>query len=162
MRRGERVLILCGLLVLLLGGCATLQEPGGQASSFRTLRRGSSPQEEGVVVVRTAEELKELWDRLHPRGVSKASPAVDFSQETVVGVFRGCLPNTCYRTEVRDVSRAGERALLWVVDTDPGAHCSCGMAITCPYHLVAVPKFDAEPEVRRTSKTTQCTPQRRP
>ena len=163
MRNGVRFLFLGCLAALGLAACATLHESSGApASSFRTLRRASGGEKQEVVTARTPEELKDLWSLLFANDKTPPPvPAVDFSKETVIAVFRGCLPNTCYATAVKQVSPAADGMTVWVEDTDPGADCVCGMAITCPYHLVAVPRFEGTAEVRRSTKTTICAPQRR-
>jgi len=165
MRIRQRIWIVGVVASACLAGCTLFRdrEGVGESSSFRTLRRGSGGDAAKVAVARTQEEYEALWAQLFRRDSSPPeAPAVDFAKETVVGVLRGCLPNTCFQTSVRQVTRAGDGVKVWVQDVDPGANCQCGLAMTCPYHVVAVPRFEGQAEVQRTTQLKECTPQRRP
>ena len=152
--------------VLALGAilhtaCASIREPlrgsGGSGVTIRTLRRGSMPHDSGLMTARNEADFRALWVDIHSNE-SKLPPLpeIDFDREMAIAIFRGCHSNTCYRVEIKDATISGDSMTVWVKETDPGADCYCGQAITCPVHLVAVPRVEGEVHQRTSRVTESC------
>lgn len=93
------------------------------------------------VVVRDSAAWQRLW--AEHIGSDAALPAVDFSRELVVGVFRGTQPNGCYTTAIDRVTRQGDRLTVHQVDRNPAADAICTMMMVAPVQLVAVTRAEA-------------------
>src|SRR5262249_24505771 len=68
-----------------------------QTQGPRTIEKGeqSNIEDARQVVVRTEAEWERLW---HQHAPDRPRPAVDFSKETVLGVFMGSRPNAGFNT----------------------------------------------------------------
>jgi len=108
----------------------------------RTIGKGDhtnigSPRE---VVVRTEEEFRALWSEHTP---DRPRPAVDFSKEMVVGVFLGSKPTAAYSVAIVGALEAKGALVVQYRVTQPASGAITAQVITFPYHLVAIPKYDA-------------------
>lgn len=125
------------MMALVVAGltAALLQAPG----AMRVVEKGdqSNVDEERQVVVRTSEEWTTLWRQHSP---DRARPVVDFSRETVVGVFLGSRMTAGFAVEIVDVaaSAAGGQVARYRV-TRPAQGTVTAQVLVFPYHLVAVP-----------------------
>lgn len=93
------------------------------------------------VVIKDSAAWARLWAE-HDGGATPL-PAIDFSRELVIGVFRGAQPAGCYSVGIERVVRLGDRLLVRQVDINPGPAVNCTMAIVYPAQLVAVARADA-------------------
>jgi len=97
------------------------------------------------VVITDSDAWARLWAE-HDGGAT-ALPAIDFSREDVIGVFRGAQISGCHGTGIDSVVRLGERSdgrlLVRQVDVDPGPGLVCTTAIVYPARLVAVARSEA-------------------
>jgi PrcB C-terminal len=120
--------------------------------TFRTIGKGpmSGIDASRQVVVRTAADWTTLW-RLHAPG-GQPMPAVDFSRETVVGVFAGTRPTSGYGVEIVRATDANGTLTVDYVETRPAPGAVTAQIVTTPYHLVAVPKHDGEVRFQDTGK----------
>ena len=109
---------------------------------FQTIDRTaySGVEEPASLVIRDAQTWADVWNR--HTGTTGKVPAIDFGNTIVIAVFRGVLPNLCYRTEIVDVCNVGSGLNVSRVDTAPGAGAVCGLSIVTPAHLIAVRRSD--------------------
>ena len=134
------------MFVLLI--VALLQSP----QTFRSIGRGpmSGIDEPRQVTVRTLADWTTLW-RSHAPG-SQPMPPVDFSRETVVGVFAGTRPTSGYGVEIVRAADVNGALIVDYVETRPAPGTVTAQVLTAPYHLVAVPKHDGEVRFQKTDK----------
>lgn len=94
------------------------------------------------IVVEDPAAFEELWAELQGDATpGDPAPAVDFATTEVLGL--ATLRNTGgYTMTITDVSERAGVVEAQAVLSVPGAGCMVTMALTQPYHLVAVPKSD--------------------
>lgn len=113
--------------------------------AVRTLDRGqySGLKEPMVLLVTDPGEWEEVWRR-HTAGVAKPSPApvVDFGQEAVVVVTLGERRSGGYSITVTGIRLEGDRLVVQVRQQSPPPGAITTMALTQPYHMVAIPRPD--------------------
>lgn len=143
-----------------LSACATTTAGGGgRPAALRTLKRGSVQAPTADRVARSAAELAQLWADAGLRG---DPPQLDFSKEMVVATFRGCLPNSCYGSHIVSFTSSGGGGEVWIEDVDPDPECTCALSITCPYHVVAVPRVEGNVGFHHRSASADCVRRGRP
>ena len=107
---------------------------------FRVLAEGfySSIQTESCEAVHGRDALIALWSRIGPNAPS-VLPAVDFTRETVVGIFLGSRSSGGYGVSV-DVTYRTQAGQIVIKEarTEPGPDCGVTMALSAPYILIAV------------------------
>ena len=123
--------------VMLMGMSMSAQTAGP-----RTIEKGDqsnidSPKQ---VVVRTDGDWTRLWQQHAP---DRPKPAVDFSKETVIGVFMGSRPNAGFSTAVVSAMEGGGALVIRYSETVPRRDAITAQILTFPYHLVAIPKATA-------------------
>jgi len=123
--------------------CLALLSVQNAAPRMRTIDKGtqSGIEEARTVVVRTADEWQKLW-RAHAAG--KPVPAVDFSQEMVVGVFAGQRPTAGYSVEIVGIRDENGGLVVDYRSGSPTRDAITAQVLTAPYDLVAVPKRAGE------------------
>jgi hypothetical protein len=89
------------------------------------------------VSVRTEQEWTRLWQQHKP---DRSRPAVDFSKETVLGVFMGSRPTAGFAVEILSAADADGALTVRYRETIPPPGAITAQVISAPYHLVSVPK----------------------
>jgi len=112
------------------------------AQAPRTIEKGdqSSIDSARQVVVRTEAEWAQLW-RQHAPG--RPQPAIDFSKETVIGLFMGSRPNAGFSTAVVSATEGGGALIVRYSETRPPRDAITAQVITFPFHIAAIPKATA-------------------
>ena len=156
-----QLLLAAAMLAGTVGCFATLGSASGGAERILplTLRRGSADLPSIDRVLRDKAAFEEVWISAR---IKAAMPQIDFSKEMVLLSARGCLPNACYRTRFVSFTIEGNGARAWLEDEDPSPHCFCALTLTCPYHLVKVPRLDGPVEFKHRLVRTDCVERRRP
>jgi hypothetical protein len=105
----------------------------------RTIEKGDQSNVESATqaVVQTDAEWTALWRRHAP---DRPVPPVDFSRETVVGVFMGSRPTAGFSIEVLSTLNVKGAFIVRYRETLVPAGAVTAQVLTFPYHLVAVPK----------------------
>jgi protease stability complex PrcB-like protein len=93
------------------------------------------------VVVRTADEWTKLW-RVH--GMDRALPKVDFTKETIVGVFMGSRPTAGFVIEIVGIADAHGARVVRYKETMPSREAITAQILTSPFELVAIPKVPGD------------------
>lgn len=102
----------------------------------------SAISEPRFVVIRDVTAWDALWNahtaNLAPR---PERPAINFSQNMVIGVFLGSHSNSCYRVTIESVVQFFSPSRIEVVyhETVPAAGAICATVITNPSSMVIVP-----------------------
>jgi hypothetical protein len=115
----------------------------------RTVDKGdfSNVDEAKQVVVRTDADWRALWRR---HAGERPMPPIDFSKDTVVGVFMGSRPTAGY--DIAITKTLEKDGTLWVFyrEKTPARGLVLAQVLTSPFHLVAIPKTASEVKFERT------------
>ena len=98
------------------------------------------------VVLRSRAEWDALW-KAHA-GLQPI-PAVDFSQEVVVAVFLGARRSGGFGAEILGTRREAAALVIEYRERVPAAGDIVTQAITSPFHIVRVPRFDGSIRFRK-------------
>jgi hypothetical protein len=130
-----RVLV-CAWLALMTSAMAA------QTSGPRTIEKGDQSNIDTAkqVVVRTEAEWTQLWRQHAP---DRPQPPIDFSKETVIGLFMGSRPNAGFSTAVVSAMEGGGALVIRYTETRPPRDAITAQILTFPYHLAAIPKAAA-------------------
>jgi hypothetical protein len=137
----------------LPGAVALLLAVGGiHAQETMKLRNLAQGQVSGIgeprrQVVQDPVIWAQIWAKHSAGQVPKPpAPKVDFQTEMVIVVTMGTKNTGGYAIEIKRVEPAGERLKIQVQQTSPPPDALVTMALTAPFHFVAVPKIDLKPE----------------
>ncbi len=114
---------------------------GERAVEIVSLAQGtySGVTDERVDVVTDEASFARLWREAHSGMVpAPEPPAVDFSSEIVVFVFMGTRTTGGYAIEVTGAVETAAELRVSVSRREPGPEDFVTMAITSPYHVVAI------------------------
>lgn len=119
---------------------------------FTTIARGtdSSYPSANQTVLDNSEHWSNCW-QLHTYDIEPPPPVppVDFSRYSVVAVFAGEKPTSGYSVEILKVETSGsqtqepEAIAISVRHRQPKAGEFVTEALTYPYHIIMIPKIDA-------------------
>jgi hypothetical protein len=132
---------------LLMIACSTESMSTLEQVPFVTLDKGftSGLRARKFVVIRTADEWKELWSS-HVSGSvpQKALPSVDFSTEMVVAGFLGEKMTGGYSVNITKVEENRPKRILTVTirGGEPGADSTVTQGLTQPFHIVKLKKIE--------------------
>jgi len=98
------------------------------------------------VVVRSQAEWDALW-KSHA-GVQPA-PSVDFSRELVAAVFLGTRHTGGFRVDITGHRREESTLIIEYVERVPAADGIVTQALTSPFHIVKLPRFDGPVRFRK-------------
>jgi hypothetical protein len=109
----------------------------------RTIDQGTTSyiDDARTVAIRDRVEWAALWRAHAP---DKPVPAVDWSQEMVVGVFLGTRPSAGFRVEIVGYREEGGRVVAGYRETRPGRDAITAQIVTSPYALAAIPRRAAD------------------
>ncbi|MDZ8069880.1 MAG: protease complex subunit PrcB family protein [Nostoc sp. DedQUE08] len=117
---------------------------------FTTIARGSDSgyQSASQMVIDNSERWIDLWQQ-HTSNAEPPPPVpqVDFTRYSVVAVFAGEQPTGGYSVEILSVETSGsqtqEQLAITVQHRQPSAGDFVTEALTYPYHIIRIPKIDA-------------------
>jgi protease stability complex PrcB-like protein len=113
-----------------------------QTSGPRTIEKGDQSNIDSAkqVVVRSGAEWAQLWRQHAP---DRPQPAIDFSKETVIGLFMGSRPNAGFSTAIVSAMEGGGALVVRYTESRPPRDAITAQVITFPYHIAAIPKATA-------------------
>ena len=133
------------MIAMIVALAAALAQPPSTPppATPRTIAKGdqSNIDETKQVLVRSDAEWTALW--LQHAG-DRPKPKIDFAKEMVVGVFMGSRPNAGYSTAVVSTTAAAGVLMVRYSETKPAPGAVTAQILTFPYHIVAIPKADAQ------------------
>jgi len=135
LNRVLRVFVCSWLIVMANAMHAQTQGP-------RTIEKGDQSRIERArqVLVRTETEWAQLWRQHAP---DRPEPTIDFSKESVIGLFMGSRPNAGFSTAVVSTMEGGGALGIRYTESAPSRDTITAQIITFPFHLVAIPKATA-------------------
>lgn len=114
---------------------------------FATVAKGSRSgiREPERLVLRSAPDWERLWERhTIPLQPPPPLPPVDFSQETVIAIFRGETEGG-FHVEIRRIEEQDGRLVVYYYAFSPPPHLPLGVAIRLqPYHIVKLARSALE------------------
>ncbi len=149
------------VLLTVVPACKTVEsvdtdrvEHGRESVPVRDLAHGSCAlAERKQLVIRDERTWSMIWAQLQGTPDATSSlPAVDFANELVVVMSQGQQMSGGFDIEITAVEDTGTELLVRARERIPGPYCMVTMALTHPYHAVAVPRtartvtFPAPPE----------------
>jgi hypothetical protein len=145
---GGALAIAIGLYFLTaITACSAENMSSVEQVSFVNLDNGfrSGVREPKFVVIKTVNDLKELWSS-HVSGSipSKALPSVDFQKEMVVAVFLGEKATGGYSVEITKIEETRQKRVLTVSirESKPAPDAMVTQALTQPFHIVKLKKLE--------------------
>jgi PrcB C-terminal len=99
------------------------------------------------VVVRSRVEWDALW-KAHA-GLKPIPGVVDFSQEFIAAVFLGTRPSGGFGVEILGTRREAAALVIEYRERAPAASDIVTQALTSPFHIVKVPRFDGPIRFRK-------------
>jgi hypothetical protein len=133
------------LLCLGLAACGGASEPEAtqQPVAHKAVdsERYSGVADARTVVIADAAAWAALWEEhTRERDPVPRAPAVDFSQQMVLGVFIGQRPDSCSAVNVQKVYRANGRLVVEYAEPPADPAAACTAITTHPSQLVVVPR----------------------
>jgi PrcB C-terminal len=130
-----RVLVASWLILMTSSLSAQTQGP-------RTIEKGDQSNIDSAkqVVIRTEAEWTQLWRQHAP---DRPQPRIDFTKDTVVGVFMGSRPNAGFSTAIVSATEGGGALIIRYAETKPSRDMITAQILTFPFHLAAIPRATA-------------------
>src|SRR5262249_5076555 len=122
---------------------------GAQPLPIRSLKKGafSGLREAKQEVVKSADAWEKLWKQHSTAaGQSEKIPTVDFSKEMVVVAALGTKRTGGYSIEIVGAEAKDKTLRISIKKTSPPPDAMTIQSLTAPFHFVAVPKSDLQPE----------------
>lgn len=110
---------------------------------FETIEEGSHGifSERKNFVIKSGNEWHDLWGEIHQNG-SVSLPDIDFSTQMVLALFQGQKPSGGYSIAVDRVTDSGGAVTVSILESEPGSGCRVTEALTTPYYLLKLKRFD--------------------
>jgi len=132
------------------GSSSSVKNPilGDQEIPMVTIAKGrlSGVMEQKNLVIRSNDELVQVWEEIHSGRPSKPPvPQIDFASATLLAAFNGERPNACHDIMIKNVKALSDEGLetlgkvATVIRIEPTADAVCEQSPTQAYHLVAIP-----------------------
>jgi hypothetical protein len=100
-----------------------------------------------TVVIKDAATFDKLWaEHVKFRVPSPATPKVDFSQQMVLAVFDGEMPDGCHAMAITRVGSGGDRIVVEYEERVLNTFAVCAGALVQPMQMVVVARNDAPVE----------------
>src|SRR4029450_3538917 len=157
MRIGFRIFLACafGLAPFISGTLGWTQYPFaiaqenmsqlGTRLSIATVEKGyrSGVRESLQVVIRNQDEWNAFWKRHSSIDTNPPpAPIIDFDREMVVGLFLGEKSTGGYEAEIVQAERRDSSLYFYYREKGPSPGAMVTQALTQPFHLVRVAKYD--------------------
>src|SRR5262245_6028159 len=95
------------------------------------------------VVIRKQDEWNAFWKQHSSIDTNpQLAPSVDFDREMVVGIFLGEKPTGGYEVEIVRAERRDSSLYFYYREKSPPPGAMVTQALTQPFHLVRVAKYD--------------------
>jgi uncharacterized membrane protein len=113
-------------------------------SDVQTIARGDASRilRAQRVVARGEDEWRALW-AVHA-GPKAVAPPVDFTARMVAAVFQGQRPSAGFETTIVDAHAEGGVLAVQVDERQPLSGRAVAHVLVSPFHIVSLPRFDAE------------------
>jgi hypothetical protein len=95
------------------------------------------------LVIKNPSQWQTLW-RVHSGRPGLSPPAVDFSKSMIIAVFMGEKHTGGYSVDIKGIKQADKRMWVDVSLHAPAKDKMVTMALTQPFIMVSVPRFEGE------------------
>lgn len=141
MKKYKKVnLILIFIISVIISSCSSSQP---KPVSFTIVTQGgnSGYTKKQRIVVKNKADFENMWQNLYINFSDKpAVPDVDFTKQTVIGVFFGEYMSGGSSIGVKSVNANDEGIIVTVEEITPGSNCVTTDVITQPYQIISIPK----------------------
>lgn len=115
----------------------------------------------GISGIRTGKTLairddatwREIWIQ-HKRG--STPPAIDFSKQMVIAIFVGERRTGGYSVKIKDITTESGGLRVTYEESRPGRGCMATMAITYPFQIIRLAKFEGPVSFNPTFRAKDC------
>ena len=148
--------------LIVLAGCGSGHGRGSDAEQplpFSTISQGvfSRIEEQRLVVEHDQTMLEALWSE-HVAGILPPPPVptVDFRRDMLIGVFLGARPSGGFDVTIGSIVRTSAGVIVRFEEMAPGKGCFVTLAVTAPFHMVALPRSQAEVAFEGSKRVVDC------
>lgn len=107
-------------------------------------------EEKTELVLENEAKFSAFWSKLHEQvSPTPDLPEVDFSEFIVVAAMMGIQPSGGYTIEIKRVATDGDTLWFDIEEREPGTGCGTAAVLTSPYHVIKVPRIEAENKIHR-------------
>ncbi len=96
------------------------------------------------------------WLKLSDKMKGEKLPSINFQKKMIIAVFQGQKPTGGYSIYVDEVCRKKNGIEVNVHKEKPGSNCKVTQAVTSPYELVILPKFQGDLSFNSVTKAKEC------
>ncbi len=101
--------------------------------------------EQKHMVITDPKDWAELWKRVHRGKIPIPEvPTIDFNKNMVLAVFMGQKPTSGYAIQITEISRTNGEVVVKVKEVTPPKGAILLQVLTQPFHIVVVPKVEAQ------------------
>ena len=94
------------------------------------------------LVIKTEEQWKEVWERVHLLRLPRPElPKIDFQKEMVIAVFMGERSSGGYSIEIIKITKTAKEIVVVVKGKEPPPGSLRTMVLTQPFHIAVVKGF---------------------
>lgn len=109
------------------------------------------------IVIRNADEFDTLWKNLFQnRKPIPDYPSINFSKKMLLFTMRKTKPNGGYTTQISKVVKTNNALAVKIDNTNPGDNCGVTQALTTPYQIVKIDKYDQAVEFYEKTTVQSC------
>lgn len=113
--------------------------------------------EETTQVITTQDAFAKVWKQAFANYMRKEEmPEVDFNKNTIILVALGEKTSGGYTIKTTNTTVTNNSTIVNVISTSPGKGCMTTEAITYPYQIVQIDKFDNPIKFNITEKVIDC------
>lgn len=144
--------------LLALAGCIAggADAPPEGEIPFETLDYGqqSGIEDEQTRTIHDQNEWETLYQEHAP---DEAPPEIDFDETIVLAAFKGQSPDGCHGAEITNVTGIDDDTIQANVDLFEITNMFCHQAVTYPYHIIAIDRYDAtvEYDIQHTQREAE-------
>lgn len=141
MKKHKKInLILIFIISIIISSCSSSQP---KPVNFTVVTKGgnSGYTKKERIVVKNKEDFEKMWQNLYINFTDKpAVPEIDFSKQTIIGVFFGDYMSGGSSIGVKSVNANDEEIIVTIEEITPGNNCVTPDVITQPYQIISIPK----------------------
>ena len=107
---------------------------------YKTIYKSGYSSNEEQLIIRTAEEWKQLKEKINDPRSSSLSSEIDFNKFMVIAVFDKRRPSSGYDVEITDISTTASEIRVTITYTSPKPTDGVLGVITRPGHIIIIHK----------------------
>ncbi len=102
-------------------------------------------------------DWQQLWGRMYAQESPMPElPKIDFGQKMVLADFLGTRSSSGYIIEISDVKVSDSILEVSVLESTPGRNCLTTQALTQPFHVALIPRWEKAIRFNTSRTVTDC------